>query len=146
MRATILAAALVLAPFLPATALAQTPPPGLPEFHEVDADHDGRVSLREVLAWARGRSAAVAPFRIADVDRDGDGVLTPGEFKAAGITGFEGLGAIRARDLDITGDGYVSREDLDRYFARRHREAFAKADADRDGSLKPSEFVLLRFN
>ncbi len=139
----IVPAVLVVALLLAAPALAQVP--GLPEFSRVDADGDGRVSLREVLDWAKGKSSAAKPFHIADVDRDGDGVITPEEFEAAGITGFERLGPVRARDLDITGDGYVSREDLDRYFARRHREAFEQADADHDGSLSPSEFVLLRF-
>ena len=127
-----------------APALAQVSPL-TPSFHKLDTDHDGRVTLAEVLVYAKAHSAAIKPFRIADVDKNGDGILTPEEFKKAGITGFEGLGEVRARDLDISGDGYVSREELDRYFALKHAEAFERADADHDGALKRSEFVLFRF-
>lgn len=145
----VLAAALTLclAPVV-TPALAQLPPAQAvlaPDFRTLDRDGDGRVTLDEVLRYAKGQSAAVKPFRIADVDKDGDGKLTQEELRAAGITGFEGMGVISARDLDISGDGYVSRQDLDEFFARRHREAFARADADRDGSLRESEFVLFRF-
>jgi len=144
---TPLFAALVLF-CLGAPAFAQVPPPakiGAPAFHELDGDRNGRVSLAEVMAYATKQSAAAQPFRIADVDLDGDGKLTQEEFRKAGITGFETLGTVDARDLDFTGDGYVSRQDLDEYFARKHREAFARADADHDASLSPSEFALFRF-
>ncbi|OIN99007.1 MAG: hypothetical protein AUJ49_11995 [Desulfovibrionaceae bacterium CG1_02_65_16] len=138
---------LALLPF--GAALAQIPPlessVAGPSFHALDVDHDGRVTLAEVLAYAKGQSAAIHPFRIAAVDADHDGVITPEEFRKAGISGFEGLGSVRARDLDISGDGYVSRQDLDEFFARKHRQAFARADADGDGSLRRSEFVLFRF-
>jgi len=148
-RAGLLRAALFVTPGLfllcAAPALAQVPPLANPSFHKLDTDHDGRVTLAEVLVYAEARSAAVKPFRIADVDKNGDGILSPEEFKKAGITGFERFGAVRARDLDISGDGYVSREELDRYFALKHGEAFERADADHDGALSRSEFVLFRF-
>jgi hypothetical protein len=148
-----LAAAALAVALAAAPAPAQVPPPvkplakplAAPSFTELDANRDGRVSLDEVLAYATQKSAAVKPFRIADVDLDGDGKLTQEELRKAGITGFEGMGTISARDLDISGDGYVTRQELDEFFARKHREAFARADADHDGSLRQSEFVLFRF-
>ncbi len=142
-------AALACALLLPAgPASAQVVPPaapGVPAFHHLDTNGDGRVSLEEVMAYAKKKSDAVQPFRIVDADLDGDGKITPEERRKAGITGLEGEGTISVKDLDMNGDGYVSREDLDEYFNRKHREAFARADADKDGSLKASEFVLFRF-
>lgn len=136
--------------FFAAAALAQTAaspaahPRNAPAFHHVDADQSGHVSLDEVLAYAR-QQRQTKPFALKDVDLDGDGIITQEELDKAGIKGFEGHGDIRARDLDITGDGYVSHQDLEAYFAARHRAAYARADADKDGSLRPSEFTLLTF-
>lgn len=124
---------------------AQTPPaPGVPAFHHVDADGDGRVTLDEVLAYAKQQREA-KPFTIKDVDTDGDGLITQEELKRAGIKGLEAFGTISAKDLDRNGDGYVSHEDLENYLNTKHREAYAQADTDKDGSLKASEFVLFRF-
>ena len=72
------------------------------------------------------------------MDLDGNGKLTPEELRKAGVTGLEGEGVINVKDLDIHGDGYVSREDLDEYFRRKHREEYARADKDKDGALRPS--------
>ena len=116
-----------------------------PSFKSLDTDRNGRVSLEEVLAYAKKKSATVQPFLIRDVDLDADGQLTPEELKKAGIKGLEGQGVINVRDLDINGDGYVSRDDLDEYFKRKHREEYARVDADKDGLLKRSEFALFRF-
>lgn len=144
--------ALALAALLfAATALAQaglkpgTPARPAPAFHHVDTDKSGHVSLDEVLAYAKQKNAEATAFRIRDADLDNDGLLTQEELAKAGIKGLEGYGVIRVRDLDVQGDGYVSREDLDEYFARKHREAYARADADKDGALRPSEFTLLTF-
>lgn len=142
-------AALACALTLPVSlAVAQVVPPaqpGGPAFHHVDANHDGRVSLDEVLAYAKGQRAAAKPFRIVDADLNGDGLLTQEELNKAGIKGLENEGVVNVKDLDINGDGYVSPDDLDEYFKRKHRAAFARADADKDGALKPSEFTLFHF-
>lgn len=115
-----------------------------PAFHQVDADQSGHVTLDEVLAYAKQQREA-KPFALKDVDKNGDGLVTQEELHKAGINGLEGFGSIRAQDLDRNGDGYVSHEDLDNYLNTKHREAYAAADADKDGNLKASEFVLFRF-
>lgn len=145
--AALTALVLVAQGLVVASARAQVPQPHSPSpsFKSLDANGDGRVSLEEVMAYAKKKSGDLAPFSIKDVDLDGDGRLTPEEFKKAGIKGFEGQGVINVKDLDIHGDGYVSREDLDEYFRRKHREEYARADTDKDGALRQSEFALFRF-
>jgi len=134
-----------------ATALAQAGgTPGktnhaAPAFHHVDVDQSGHVTLDEVLAYARKKNAEATAFHLRNVDLDNDGVLTQEELAKAGVQGFGGHGSVNVRDLDVSGDGYVSREDLDEYFARKHREAYARADADKDGAIRPAEFALFRF-
>lgn len=148
--ASLFAAALLLAPLL--SAQAQVVPPAAPktpqgpQFHEMDANKDGNLTLEEVLAYAKKQGAKTKAFRITDVDRDGDGVLTPEELKAAGITGMDQFGAVNVKDLDIHGDGYISKQDLDEYFRRKHREAYARADQDGDGRIRKTEFALYRFS
>lgn len=127
-----------------ALAQGQTPSAG-PPFAALDTDKSGRMTLDEVLAHAKKQGAGVAPFRISDADLDGDGRLSAEEQRKAGVQGLEGFGAVDLKELDVHGDGYVSREDLDEFFRRKHREAFARADADQDGALRPDEFVLYRF-
>jgi Ca2+-binding EF-hand superfamily protein len=136
-------AALALAA-LAAPAPAQTVPPAT-DFKALDTDRDGRVSLDEVMACALKQSSLTRPFRVDEVDRDRDGRLTREEFLRAGIEGLERYGVIDVRELDANGDGYVSREELDEFFRNRHRQEFARVDADRDGTLRPAEFALFRF-
>jgi Ca2+-binding EF-hand superfamily protein len=127
---------------------AQTQPPARlagPSFQAMDADKSGYLTLDEVLSYAKKKSSDVKPFRIADVDLDGDGKLTVEEQRQAGITGLEQFGTVDLKEMDLNGDGYISQDDLDEYFRRKHREAFARADANKDGALRPSEFALFRF-
>lgn len=131
-----------------ASAQAQTPPPAKPagpSFKAMDTDKSGHLTLDEVLAYAKKKSTDTQPFRISDADLDGDGKLTPEEQRKAGITGLEQFGTVDLKEMDINGDGYISREDLDEYFRRKHREAFAQADLNNDGQLRPKEFALFRF-
>ncbi len=128
-------------------AQAQTPPvkPAGPSFKAMDRDKSGHLTLEEVLAYGKQQSAKAKPFRISDADLDGDGKLTVEEQRKAGIKGLEQFGTVDLKEMDVHGDGYISQEDLDEYFRRKHREAYARADVDKDGALRPSEFALFRF-
>lgn len=139
-------AVLALAAFALSPGHAQAPAaPDMPAFQHLDKDADGRVTLAEVMAYARQQKEQAKPFAINDVDKNGDGLVTQEELRAAGIKGLEAFGTISAKDLDRNGDGYVSHEDLENYLNTKHREAYARADADGDGHVAPSEFVLFRF-
>lgn len=116
-----------------------------PAFKPMDTDKSGHLTLDEVLAYATKKSSDAKPFRITDADLDGDGVLTVEEQRKAGITGLGQFGAVDLKEMDQNGDGYISKEDLEEFYRRKHREAYARADADRDGALRPSEFALFRF-
>jgi Ca2+-binding EF-hand superfamily protein len=116
-----------------------------PAFKPMDTDKSGHLTLDEVLAYATRKSTDTKPFRITDADLDGDGVLTVEEQRKAGITGLGQFGAVDLKEMDKNGDGYISKEDLDEFYRRKHREAYARADADKDGALRPSEFALFRF-
>jgi len=116
-----------------------------PAFKPMDTDKSGHLTLDEVLAYATRKSSDANPFRITDADLDGDGVLTVEEQRKAGITGLGQFGAVNLKEMDINGDGYISKDDLDEFYRRKHREAYARADADKDGALRPSEFALFRF-
>lgn len=148
MRHAQVAFVLGLALLLGATVSAQAQPaakPSGPAFEAVDADRNGRLTLDEVLAYAKKKGSEVQPFSITHADLDGDGKLGLDEQRKAGIKGLEQFGAVNLKEMDINGDGYISREDLDEFFRRKHREAYARADADKDQMLRPSEFALFRF-
>jgi Ca2+-binding EF-hand superfamily protein len=133
---------------VPALAQPQAKPqaqPAGPSFKRMDADNSGHVTLDEVLAYAKKKSLEAKPFHISDADLDGDGKLTVEEQRKAGIKGLEQFGTVDLKAMDISGDGYISREDIDEYYRRKHREAYARADADKDQQLRPSEFALFRF-
>jgi len=131
-----------------AAALAQKAPSAKvagPSFKAMDTDKSGHLTLEEVLAYATKKSSDTQPFRITDADLDGDGKLTVEEQRKAGIKGLEQFGTVDLKEMDINGDGYISREDIDEYYRRKHRQAYARADADKDQKLRPSEFALFRF-
>jgi Ca2+-binding EF-hand superfamily protein len=114
-------------------------------FDLIDADRDGRLSLRELFtAWDRLRR----------YDRDGDGKLARDEFprqlqarlvlgKAAPISAVNARPAPAPRKprgpawfqkLDRNGDGYVSRREF-----LGPEDLFRKLDTDGDGLISPEE-------
>lgn len=115
----------------------------------IDADGDGRISLREFLDFkrpgsARQRSSEWRRRVFARIDADGDGFVSQAEREASLKRRF-------AR-VDANGDGRVSRAELDAARARRqeHRsaragaESFRKADRNGDGTLSLDEVVSAR--
>ena len=105
------------------------------EFAAMDANGDGRISLRE---HAR---AAERMFRI--MDANGDGRVTAREMSAAQerITGrkpdAQDLSAAeKIKVVDVDGDGVLTAEE----HAAAARAMFLTMDRNKDGSLSQAEF------
>jgi Ca2+-binding EF-hand superfamily protein len=110
-------------------------------FDLLDADGDGRLSLRELrTAWSR----------LAVFDADGDGAISrtelPRQFRLVAHPGVAILVAVRSdtpqvqrgplwfRKMDINGDGYVSEREF-----LGPIEVFREIDTDGDGLISPDE-------
>ncbi len=112
-------------------------------FTELDANHDGDVTVEELQDG----------FEVFDVD--GDGVLATWEFQSAQmdanadgvITAEEWSAAPVHKQMDLSGDGQVTRSELRTYGTRGQRSF----DRDGDGLVSATEvadadqFTLWRF-
>ena len=105
------------------------------EFDAMDANGDGRISIREHVR------AAERMFRI--MDADGDGVVTAEEMTAAHeqITGRKPgpqdlSAAEKIKAVDVDGDGVLTAAEHD----AAARALFLTMDRNKDGSLSRSEF------
>ncbi|MCP5119694.1 MAG: hypothetical protein GY953_53525, partial [bacterium] len=116
----------------------RSPEPGSPRLPwllvhaaELDADHDGIVARQELLDQAEQVFAAY--------DRNQDGKLTAEEYgdRGAGSLRLPMAGFVRvhARELDSSGDGHITLQEMTDTAAR----LFDKSDKDRDGRLTPDE-------
>lgn len=104
-----------------------------PDFQELDADGDGRLTRAEMEKYRQAR--------FAKADTDGDGKLSRAEIDAQ-IAARQA--AMRERMLDrmigwrdVDGDGMLSPDEMR---ADRGLRMFAGMDADRDGTISADEF------
>lgn len=101
-------------------------------YAEIDADGDGLVREDEYFAFGRRQFTAF--------DANGDGRVTPAEFRAASESAGD-----RSQDggrdmfaaLDRDGDGYIAVAELEESRAL----AFSQLDANEDGVLTVDEFT-----
>jgi Ca2+-binding EF-hand superfamily protein len=108
-------------------------------FAAADADRDGHLSRAEV-----GRALPRLAARFDEIDRNGDGSLSPDELRAwqrastgrnrAGEGGF----AEHFRRADADGDGALTRAEAGKALPRLAAK-FDRIDADRDGRLTAEE-------
>lgn len=108
--------------------------PMMPEFSELDADGDGKVTQAEMEAHAKARFDAA--------DTDGNGKLSAEEMAAAAKKREEERRAKRAAKmlerLDTNNDGEVSFDEMPGQQTRADR-MFARVDADGDGNITEAE-------
>lgn len=108
----------------------------MPNFEEIDANADGKVTKDEIQAHFKAR------FDAADTDKDGK--LSPEEMQAAAETRrAERMAQRSARMLekfDADGDGALSFEEMPGQ-AGRAGQMFDRADADGDGAITKDEMA-----
>ena len=94
----------------------------------LDLDHDGTLSAQEILA---------APTSLLNLDRNGDGQLTPDELEPprpnSGLTPDQLVDQLMA--LDRNHDGVLTPDEL----PDRLQPLFQRADTNHDGKLTPDE-------
>ena len=108
MRAMALLAALAIAPPLAAQD-ARVPGRAGDYLQRMDTDADGRVSMAEYRAWMG--------YAFTRMDRDGDGVLAPGELpggkgEPVSLEMHRSRLAARFHRQDRDGDGYLDAAEL----------------------------------
>jgi Ca2+-binding EF-hand superfamily protein len=94
----------------------------------------GQQQAQQGQSEAQGRQEVVR-WREADVDRDGDGIVTADEAAAAWVETFH--------QLDRNGDDQLSQDELDQMRAQRAMidRRFAELDADGDGQIGMDEYA-----
>lgn len=105
----------------------------MPDFAELDANGDGKLTVDDFAA----RRAA----RMAAIDTDGDGAITAEEFAAHAAEQASARAAEMFARLDADGDGVLSAD----AFAMMNRgpgpeRMLDRADTDGDGAVSEAEF------
>ena len=107
-------------------------PEGPGPLREADANDDGQVTYEELAAI----DAEITQERFAQLDRNGDGVLTP-EDHPRGPGGPGGPGPLR--EADTNEDGQVTYEELAAVDPELTQERFSMLDRNSDGVLTPDD-------
>ncbi|RYZ12611.1 MAG: calcium-binding protein [Alphaproteobacteria bacterium] len=124
-------------------------------FDKIDANKDGSITREERAAYfkadADARRAEVTKTRFADLDKDKNGQLSQSEFSAGGARA-DGKGPGRHHGgRSMGGNPERVRADADKDaktsfadFSARGAEAFARADANKDGTVTIAELQALK--
>lgn len=124
-------------------------------FDKIDANKDGSITGAEraahFKATADARRAEVTKARFADLDKDKNGQLSQSEFSAGGARA-DGKGLGRHHDgRSMGGNPERVRADAGKDtktsfadFSARGTEAFARADANKDGTVTIAELQALK--
>lgn len=132
-------------------------------FNEIDANKDGFITAEERQAHrkatADARRAELAKARFTDLDKDKNGQLSQSEFagdlRADGKGpdrdhgGPRGGGPGKPEHVKADGDKEIADKDSKVSFAdfsARGAEAFARADANKDGTVTIAELQALKPN
>ncbi len=129
-------------------------------FDKIDANKDGFITQEERQAQRKAmddtRRAEMAKIRFTELDKDKNGQLSPSEFSAGGprvdakAPGRDHGGhrkgdrgrpeRVKANADKAAADAKISFAD----FSARGAEAFARADANKDGTVTVAELQALR--
>ena len=85
-------------------------------FDEIDANHDGQITMEELRAFRKQRAEQRHAAHWKKIDTDGDGRISRAEAQANAPRLFEHFDQI-----DTNGDGYITPDEL-RAAMMRHRE------------------------
>lgn len=104
------------------------------DFSSVDINDDGVISEREAEAMPDSLHTA-----FGTVDADGDGNVSPTEYRAAAVDLLQG---VNFGDIDRDGDSVITPDEADRVPALG--EIFDRVDTDADGQVSREEFEAAR--
>lgn len=119
------------------TALAQGPGehPGLDMMKQADTNADGSVTFDELVVVAPNMTKE----RFAQLDRNGDGVLSPADRPEGGQGQPGNMMRERFQKADADKDGKVTFEELKAVAPEMTREKFDAMDKNKDGALTPED-------